>query len=133
MPDTPEGRTARWAAVVLSSSLVLSLGALFAIFALSSHVSPPALALCLIVAIYIAQIVALNRIERCAREVRKRIWIFSLFMHLPIVLLAAISASLWSWGALIVLSPELISGVLHLRGMGLNATGDARPASQLQR
>ena len=122
-PDTPEGRVARWAAIVLSTSLVLSICVLVAIFGLSYHSSPLILATCLVAAIYIVQIFVLDRIERYSKSVRKRIWIFSLVMHLPFVVLAAISAFLWSWGALIVFSPELISVLLHLRGIALNEGG----------
>ena len=123
VPETSEGRVARWATIALGSSFVLPACGVFAVLGVSYLPSPVILLLCLFVAGYIAPIYFLDRIERYSTSTRKRIWIISLVMHAPIALFAVIAAIVWSWAFLLLLVPELIGTILLFRGIGLHATG----------
>src|SRR5580698_1480073 len=112
VPATSEGRIARWASVVLGGSITLPAILLF--LALSTNV----LALCLLVAILFLQIWLLRNIERYPANIRRRIWAGSLAAHI-----LAISAALLlthSLAVLLLLIPEFISGILHVRGLQLS-------------
>jgi len=77
--------------------------------------------LLLLVVVYIAQIYFLDRIERYDPVTRKRIWITSLAIHAPILVLVAVGAIIWSKAVVIAFAPELISAALHVRGIQLHA------------
>ena len=112
VPATSEGRIARWASVALGGSIALPAILLF--LALSTNV----LALCLLVAILFLQIWLLRNIERYPANIRRRIWAGSLAAHI-----LAISAALLlthSLAVLLLLIPEFISGILHVRGLQLS-------------
>jgi hypothetical protein len=112
IPATTEGRIARWANVALGGSIALPAILLF--LALSTNVP----ALCLLVAILFLQIWPLRNIERYAVNVRLRIWAGSLAAH--ILEIAAGPLIMHSLAVLLLLIPEPISGILHVRGLQLS-------------
>ena len=112
IPATAEGRIARWASVALGGSLALPTILVF--LALSTNVP----VLCVLVAILFLQIWLLRNIERYSASVRFRIWAVSLGAH--ILAIAAALLLTHSFAVLLLLIPELISGVLHVRGLQLS-------------
>ena len=119
-PDTPEGRVARWAAISLGASILAPICALFGVLGFSYHSSYAAGLLLLPIAVYLGQIYFLDRIERYDATTRKRIWLISLALHAPILVLALVWAMVSSVGVLMLFVPELISAALHLRGITLH-------------
>ena len=123
VPETSEGRVARWATIALGGSIILPFFGVFAVLGISYHPSPEALLLCLFVAAYVGPIYFLDRIERYTTLTRKRIWVVSLVIYAPIALFAVIAAIVWSWGFLLLLVPELIGTVLLVKGVGFHVNG----------
>jgi energy-converting hydrogenase Eha subunit E len=119
-PDTPEGRVARWAALSLSASMLAPICLVFGLLGFSYRPSSPGALLILVVAVYLGQIYFLDRIERYHAPARKRIWVVSLALHLPVIGLALVWATASSMAVLILFAPELVSAALHLRGIVLH-------------
>jgi hypothetical protein len=106
--------------MVLSGSFVLPVFTLFGILGFSYRPSYAQVPLFLLAAVYLAQIFYLDRIERFDSSTRKRIWVTSLVLHAPVLLLAVVGGILWSAGLLVILAPELISAALHITGISLH-------------
>ena len=60
---------------------------------------------------------------------RRRIWLLSAVFHGLVILVGAAAAVGWSWGALVVLLPEIVGAVLVAVGIRLHAR--AAPIVQL--
>jgi hypothetical protein len=108
---TTEGRTARWAVTCLGSSQLLAATVLFLLF------TQKGLAIALIFLVC-AQSYCLLNIERFAPRTRLWIWGCSL---VPIVVVVGVGS--WfgkSFAVLIVLAPEIIGALLHIRGLMLS-------------
>jgi hypothetical protein len=119
-PVTPEGRVARWAAFFLGASMVAPICAAFGLLGFSFRPSPAPALLILVVAVYFGQIYFLDRIERYDAPSRKRIWVTSLVLHVPVLVLAVVGVIESSMAVLILFAPELVSAALHLRGIVLH-------------